>query len=73
MKVMFICTGNMTRSPLAEGILRRKLAEAGITCVEVTSAGTGATDGLDRDRTMLEVAAEAGYEISGKTIRADSM
>lgn len=73
MKVMFICTGNMTRSPLAEGILRRKLAEAGITCVEVTSAGTGATDGLDRDRMMLEVAAEAGYEISGKTRRADSM
>ena len=39
--------------------------------MEVLSAGTGATDGLDRDAMMLEVAAERGYEITGKTKRAD--
>ena len=70
---MFICTGNMTRSPLAEGILRKKLADAGITSVEVTSAGTGAMNGLERDQTMLQVAREAGYEINGKTRTVSSM
>lgn len=69
---MFICTGNMIRSPLAEGILRKKLADAGITSVEITSAGTGATDGIERDRTMLQVAKESGYEINGKARGVDS-
>lgn len=73
MKIMFICTGNMTRSPLGEGILRKKIAENGLTFIEVTSAGTDATDGIDRDQTMLQVAKEAGYDISGKTRRVDSM
>ena len=57
----------MTRSPLAEGVLKKKLTDAGLKSVEVLSAGTGATDGIDRDAMMLEVAAERGYEITGKT------
>lgn len=61
----------MTRSPLAEGVLKKKLTDAGLKSVEVLSAGTGATDGLDRDAMMLEVAAERGYEITGKKMRAD--
>ncbi len=61
----------MTRSPLAEAVLRKKLADAGLKAIEVTSAGTGATDGLDRDSVMLEVAAERGYDVSGKTRRVD--
>lgn len=50
----------MTRSPLAETALKKKLMESGLKGVEVISAGTGATDGLDRDAMMLEVAAERG-------------
>lgn len=61
----------MTRSPLAEGVLRKKLTDAGLKAIEVTSAGTGATDGLDRDEMMLEVAAERGYKVTGKTKRVD--
>ena len=61
----------MTRSPLAEEVLKKKLKESGLKGVEVISAGTGATDGLDRDAMMLEVASERGYEITGKTKRAD--
>lgn len=71
MRILFICTGNMTRSPLAEAALRKKLTDAGLKSVEVSSAGTGATDGLDRDAMMLEVASERGYEVTGKTKRAD--
>lgn len=61
----------MTRSPLAEVVLRKKLDDAGIKGIEVTSAGTGATDGLERDAVMCEVAAERGYEHNGKARRAD--
>lgn len=71
MRILFICTGNMTRSPLAEGVLRKKLNDAGMKAIEVTSAGTGATDGLARDSVMLEVAVERGYDVPGKTKRVD--
>ena len=43
MRILFICTGNMTRSPLAEAVLKKKLDDSGVTGVEVISAGTGAT------------------------------
>ena len=71
MRILFICTGNMTRSPLAEGVLKKKLADAGLKGIEVSSAGTGAPVGLDRDSVMLEVATERGYDIAGKTKRVD--
>lgn len=71
MRILFICTGNMTRSPLAECVLRKKLDESGLRSVEVLSAGTGAVDGLGRDPVMLEIAAENGYVSEGKTRRAD--
>ena len=46
----------MTRSPLAEAVLRKKLDDSGVKGVEVISSGTGATDGVERDPMMLEVA-----------------
>ena len=39
-RVLFVCLGNICRSPLAEGILRRQAAEARIE-LEIDSAGTG--------------------------------
>ena len=42
MRVLFVCLGNICRSPTAEGVLRHKLREAGLADqVEVASAGTG--------------------------------
>lgn len=38
-KVLFVCTGNICRSPLAEGLLRALAGEAGLA-VEADSAGT---------------------------------
>jgi protein-tyrosine phosphatase len=39
--VLFVCLGNICRSPMAEGIFRAKLAQRGLDAV-VDSAGTGA-------------------------------
>ncbi len=42
-KVLFVCLGNICRSPTAHGVLERKLAVAGLLdLVEVDSAGTAA-------------------------------
>ena len=39
MKILMVCLGNICRSPLAEGILKDKIAKAGLDW-EVDSAGT---------------------------------
>ena len=61
----------MTRSPLAEWVMRKKLHASGIKGIEVISAGTGATEGLERDVMMCEVASERGYSPEGTTRRVD--
>jgi protein-tyrosine phosphatase len=40
MKVLFVCLGNICRSPMAEGVLRSKAKERGIS-MEIDSSGTG--------------------------------
>ncbi len=39
MKILFVCDGNICRSPMAEALLRTSLADRGIDWIEVTSAG----------------------------------
>jgi protein-tyrosine phosphatase len=40
MKVLMVCLGNICRSPIADGLLAKKVSEQGLN-VEVDSAGTG--------------------------------
>jgi protein-tyrosine phosphatase len=43
MRILFVCLGNICRSPTAEGVMRSLVAEAGMQdAVEIDSAGTGA-------------------------------
>ncbi|UCD57457.1 MAG: low molecular weight phosphotyrosine protein phosphatase [Candidatus Hydrogenedentota bacterium] len=66
---MFLCTGNLCRSPIAEGILKKKLAEREIDSISVSSAGTFALAGRPVAELALKVAAERGVDLSGHRSR----
>ncbi len=67
--VLFICTGNVCRSPLAEGMLRWWLERDMVTGVEVSSSGTYANDGAPASPLGVSVAAENGIDTSGHRAR----
>lgn len=63
MKILFVCLGNICRSPLAEGILKRKAEEAGLLW-KIDSAGTnGYHTGEAPHKLSQKVARKNGIEI----------
>jgi protein-tyrosine-phosphatase len=69
MRVLFVCSGNTCRSPLAETLFRRLLDESGRTDIEVFSAGTGAYEGSPASEGAYLVALEAGLDLSAHRAR----
>jgi protein-tyrosine-phosphatase len=67
--VLLVCTGNTCRSPLAEALLRKRLAERGVDGVQVSSAGTGAWDGAPASEGAYLVALEHGLDLSAHRAR----
>ena len=62
LRVVFVCWGNICRSPIAERVARRAAAEAGLTGVEFTSAGTSAEElGSAMDERAARVLDRNGY------------
>ena len=63
--VLFICTGNICRSPMAEGLMWRKLAREGrVRDVQVSSAGVWTMDGRPASEYSVLEMQERGIDIS---------
>lgn len=66
-KVLFVCLGNICRSPTAEGVFRKHVTDAGLhEHIHIDSAGTHAYHvGEPPDSRAQETAARRGIDLSG--------
>jgi len=69
-RVLFVCTGNLCRSPMAEYILQRELSDRGADDVLVESAGTFAMEGNPAARKAVKEMEKQGIDMSGHRARA---
>ena len=65
-RVLFVCMGNICRSPTAEGVFRHLVEESGLSMqIEVDSAGTSDYQkGDPPDRRAQQAAVKRGYDLS---------
>lgn len=70
-RVLFVCLGNICRSPTAEGVMRHLVSEAGLShAVEVRSAGTHAYHvGEGADPRSTRHARRRGYDLTAHRAR----
>lgn len=61
--ILFVCTGNTCRSPLAEGIARDEVQKRGWKHVSVASAGVAAHPGADASEHAVTVARRHGIDL----------
>jgi protein-tyrosine phosphatase len=68
-RVLFICMGNICRSPAAEIVFRKQVEDAGLTdVIHIDSAGTiGYHAGKGPDQRMAETLRARGYVIAGRS------
>lgn len=72
-RVLFVCLGNICRSPVAEGVFRERLKARGIDhLVEVSSAGLGGWHAGERpDHRAIAAAARHGVPLASRARRVD--
>lgn len=64
MRLVFVCTANMCRSPLAESLCRHAVAARGLDGIEVASAGVFASEGRAASAGAARVASSRGLDLS---------
>ena len=64
MRVLFVCTGNICRSPMAEALARKLLLERGRADIVVASAGTSAGEGSPASEGAYLVGLEKGLDLA---------
>jgi protein-tyrosine phosphatase len=71
MKILFVCLGNICRSPTAEGVMRRLVTEAGLQgSIALDSAGTGGWHvGEPPDERAAAAARARGIALEGRARR----
>jgi protein-tyrosine-phosphatase len=69
-QVVFLCTGNICRSPMAEGVLRETLDPSLVSGVTVLSAGVAASPGMPASEHSVTACAEIGIDIADHRSRS---
>jgi protein-tyrosine-phosphatase len=67
--ILFVCTGNTCRSPLAEALARKIAERRGLTDVTLSSAGANAWDGAPASDESLLVGMERQVDLGGHRAR----
>lgn len=68
-RLLYVCMGNICRSPTAKGLFDRVLSEAGIEFVSESAGTHGYHVGRPPDPRAIEAALRAGVDISGDVAR----
>ena len=63
-KLLFVCSGNTCRSPLAEGIAKTIFPQCLSEDIEISSAGSSAMEGLPASDLAVQVARKHGIDLS---------
>jgi protein-tyrosine-phosphatase len=69
MNLLFVCSGNTCRSPMAEAFARKIAERRGIQDLNVSSAGTNAFDNVPATDEALLVGMERGLDLTGHRSR----
>jgi protein-tyrosine-phosphatase len=76
MKVLFVCSGNICRSPMAAEYMRERAAQSGLSHVVVDSAGTLGIENAPASGEAIATLREIGLDIAdhlSRGLRADDL